>query len=131
MLTRLRRAPGLKGERPMPPDDTPADIRVLYIGGWGRSGSTLTERLLGEMPDVVGAGEVTHLWVRGLLENQSCACGQPFADCPFWTTVGKTAFDGWDKLDVDGVVALKHRVDRTRFVGRLSLPTFLTRRRAD
>jgi len=83
------------------------------------------------MPDVVGAGEVTHLWVRGLQENQSCACGQPFADCPFWTSVGKAAFDGWDKLDVDDVIALKHRVDRTRFVGRLSLPTFLTRRRAD
>jgi hypothetical protein len=115
----------------MPPDHTHGNVRVLYIGGWGRSGSTLTERLLGEMPDVVGAGEVTHLWVRGLVENQSCACGQPFAECPFWTSVGKSAYDGWDKLDVADVVALKHRVDRTRFVGRLSLPTFLTRRRAD
>ncbi|HEY7174058.1 MAG TPA: hypothetical protein VH442_03990, partial [Micromonosporaceae bacterium] len=39
-------------------------VRVLYIGGWGRSGSTLAERLLGEMADVTGAGEVTHLWLR-------------------------------------------------------------------
>jgi hypothetical protein len=108
-----------------------AATRVLFIGGWGRSGSTLTERLCNEMPDVVGAGEVTHLWVRALQENQRCACGAVFTECPFWTSVGRVAFGGWETVNVPAVLALKHRVDRTRFVPRLSLPTRLTRRRDD
>jgi Sulfotransferase domain len=45
--------------------------------------------------------------------------------------VGKTAFGGWHTVDVDEVTALKRRVDRTRFVPRLALPTRWTRRRAD
>jgi UDP-N-acetylglucosamine transferase subunit ALG13 len=106
-------------------------VRVLYIGGWGRSGSTLAERLLGEMPELVGAGEVTHLWQRGLADNELCACGTPFRACPFWAAVGDKAFGGWDQVDADTVLALKHRVDRTRFVPRLALPTRFTRRRKD
>jgi hypothetical protein len=108
-----------------------APVRVLFIGGWGRSGSTLVERLLAEMPDVVGAGEVTHLWQRALADNQPCACGAAFDACPFWISVGKAAFDGWDNLDAEDVLALARRVDRTRFVPRLALPTRVTRRRQD
>ena len=93
--------------------DDAAPVRVLFIGGWGRSGSTLVERLLAEMPDVVGAGEVTHLWRRALADNQPCACGAPFDACPFWISVGKAAFDGWDNVDADDVLALARRVDRT------------------
>ena len=111
-------------------DDT-APVRVLFIGGWGRSGSTLVERLLAEMPDVVGAGEVTHLWRRALADNQPCACGAAFDACPFWISVGKVAFDGWDNVDADEILALARRVDRTRYVPRLALPTRVTRRRED
>jgi len=35
-------------------------VRVVYLGGLGRSGSTLLERLLGELPGVCPAGEVVH-----------------------------------------------------------------------
>src|SRR6185312_2019765 len=101
------------------------------IGGWGRSGSTLVERLLAEMPDTVGAGEVTHLWQRALIDNERCSCGAVFRECPFWDKVGAEAFGGWDAVDAHEVLALKYRVDRTRFVGRQALPTGLNRRRAD
>lgn len=111
--------------------DDAAPVRVLFIGGWGRSGSTLVERLLAEMPDVVGAGEVTHLWRRALADNQPCGCGAAFDACPFWISVGKAAFDGWDNVDADEVLALARRVDRTRYVPRLALPTRVTRRRED
>lgn len=96
--------------------------RVLYLGGLGRSGSTLLERMLGELPGVAALGEVTHLWERALRDDESCGCGEPFSRCPFWTQVGQVAFGGWDRLDPEEVLALKHRVDRTRFVGRLALP---------
>lgn len=87
---------------------------VVYIGGWGRSGSTLVECLLAELPGVVVLGEVVHLWERGLRLNQLCACGSRFRDCPFWTGVGEQAFGGWDRVDLTRVLELKDAVDRQR-----------------
>ncbi|WP_255499337.1 sulfotransferase [Nocardiopsis sp. Huas11] len=95
------------------------DYRLVFVGGMGRSGSTLIERLLGELPGFVAIGEVVHLWRRGLLENESCGCGLPFADCAFWGEVGQEAFGGWDRLDVHEVLRLKDGVDRTRYLPAL------------
>ena len=35
---------------------------MLYIGGLGRSGSTLVERLAGQLPGACAVGELVHLW---------------------------------------------------------------------
>lgn len=90
------------------------DPTVLYLGGWGRSGSTLLECLLAEAHQTVALGEVVWLWERGLGRNELCACGQPFHDCPFWTEVGRTAFGGWDRVDAARMASLKDAVDRQR-----------------
>lgn len=92
---------------------------VLYLGGFGRSGSTLLERSVGELGDACAVGELVHLWERGLGANELCGCGQPFRECPFWTEVGQLAFGGWDALDAEHVASLKHAVDRNRHFGRL------------
>lgn len=91
-------------------------VRVLYIGGCGRSGSTLLDRIVGQLPGASSAGELVHIWRRGLLGNQLCGCGLPFHECPFWTQVGASAFGGWDALDGERVAALQHRVDRNRYI---------------
>ncbi|HEY2794503.1 MAG TPA: sulfotransferase, partial [Micromonosporaceae bacterium] len=36
--------------------------RVVFLGGLGRSGTTLLERILGEVPGVCALGELVHLW---------------------------------------------------------------------
>lgn len=87
---------------------------MLYIGGSGRSGSTLLECLLAELPEVVALGEVGHLWERALGRNELCACGEHFHDCPFWTVVGQRAFGGWKNVSVEHVLTLKDAVDRQR-----------------
>lgn len=97
-------------------------VSVLYLGGLGRSGSTLLERMLGELPGVTPLGEVVHLWERALRDDERCGCGRPFSQCPFWTEVGERAYGGWDQLDPEATVALKYRVDRTRNLPRLMLP---------
>jgi hypothetical protein len=96
-------------------------VRVIYLGGLGRSGSTLLERLLGELPGVSAAGEIVHLWQRGAAENERCGCGLDFSSCDFWKQVGKEAFGGWDKIDTGRIGRLKDAVDRTRQIPRLSL----------
>lgn len=92
-------------------DDAP--VRVLFLAGIGRSGTTLIERTLGEVAGVTALGEVMHLWDRGLVRGELCACSRPFRECPFWTQVGDDAFGGWDNVDTERMAHLKAQVDRT------------------
>ncbi len=101
---------------------TAGDCQVLYVGGFGRSGSTLLERSIGELSDACPLGELVHLWERGLGKNELCGCGQPFRECPFWSEVGRVAFGGWDSFDTERALALKHAVDRNRNLPKLLLP---------
>lgn len=94
--------------------------RVIYVGGLGRSGTTLLERLLGELPGVVPLGEVVHLWARGIGRDEPCGCGAPFGRCPFWRQVGERAFGGWNMRLARRVLALRRRVDRTRHIPSLA-----------
>jgi hypothetical protein len=100
---------------------------VVYLAGLGRSGSTLLERLLGEMPGACPAGEVVHLWLRGIRDGERCGCGQPFLACPFWEAVGQEAFGGWAQVDVDRITRLRAQVDRSRFLPQLASPALRRR----
>jgi hypothetical protein len=94
--------------------------RVLFVGGLGRSGSTVLELILAQSPDVCAVGEVVHLWERALRGDERCGCGERFSACDFWRRVGEHAFGGWSTVDVEDVRALKARVDRTRYIPRLA-----------
>jgi hypothetical protein len=94
--------------------------RVLYLGGLGRSGTTLVERLLDELPSVCALGEVVHLWQRDILDDERCGCGAHFSACTFWKRVGERAFNGWTNVDVARVHALRDAVERTRHIPRLA-----------
>ena len=95
---------------------------VLYLGGQARSGSTLLDRALGQVPGFCSSGEVRYLWDRGLAENQRCGCGLPLRDCPFWEAVGRRAFGGWDRIDLDEVLGLQREVDRAGAMPALTAP---------
>src|SRR3954447_22091528 len=103
---------------------------VLYLGGLGRSGTTVLERVLGELPGACSVGELVHLWGRGVLEDETCGCGHPFSQCPFWAEVGRRAFGGWDRAQAERMEQLRPRVDRTRFIPRLVAPRLFGRRPA-
>lgn len=98
------------------PPTTGAHVPVLYVGGIGRSGSTVLGRVLATVPGVHSVGEVVHLWGRGLAGGDRCGCGEPFGQCPFWSRVGELAFGGWDQVDTDRVLRLQQAVDRNRYV---------------
>jgi hypothetical protein len=94
--------------------------RVLFLGGLGRSGTTLVERLLGELPGVCALGEVVHLWQRDVRDDERCGCGARFSECAFWDAVGAEAFAGWHNVDVHRILALRAAVERTRHIPRLA-----------
>jgi sulfotransferase family protein len=87
-------------------------VRVAYVGGWGRSGSTLLDRLLGQVEGFVSVGELRQLWKRGPTANATCGCGRAFRECEFWERVGKEAFGGWDSADAEELLRLRQTVDR-------------------
>ena len=96
--------------------------RVMYVGGVIRSGSTLLDRMLGELPDHVGVGELCYLWQHSVKLDRGCGCGEPFSACPFWTAVGEKAFGGWQSVDVDEMIALQLSLDTTRDIPALLAP---------
>lgn len=118
----VRRFSDLLAAAPGPGRPSPGAPTVVYIGGFGRSGSTLLERLLGEVGGVACLGEVVHLWQRGVLRNELCGCGTPFHSCSFWTAVGEQAFGSWSDRHASGVLRLHDAVDRQRHLPLTMLP---------
>jgi hypothetical protein len=77
-------------DMPRPADGaatTSAPIKLIYVAGYGRSGTTLLDIALGEHPAIMGAGEVTtlarHVWDQG----EYCACGARVRDCAWWQPI--------------------------------------------
>ena len=62
-------------------------IKLIYVAGYGRSGTTLLDIAIGQQPGVFAAGEITvlarHAWEHG----EFCACRRPVRECEFWAPV--------------------------------------------
>ena len=77
-------------------------IKVIYIAGSGRSGSTLLERLMSQNNDIFGAGELKSIFNRGFKQNQLCGCKKKFHDCSIWNKIINDSSLG----DVDSIISL-------------------------
>lgn len=71
-----RRQP--RQRRPKPPR------HVVYIGGYGRSGSTLLGRVFAERRTVLHLGEVSRGAPKARKPTRMCTCGRPVSECPAW-----------------------------------------------
>ena len=87
-------------------------LKVIFIAGYGRSGSTFLGGLLGAIDGCFHTGEFHQLWKRGLMENWACECGQPFRDCLFWRDVIADGFGDMSDVDVQEIRRLRHRLLR-------------------
>ncbi|MGZ8594591.1 MAG: sulfotransferase family protein [Actinomycetota bacterium] len=75
-------------------------IKVFYILGTTRSGSTILENVMGNVPGFAAAGEIHMLW-RGIAQGFTCGCGAPVTSCPVWSDVLRRAgADGLDPREV-------------------------------
>lgn len=80
-------------------------MKVLYIAGTGKSGSTLLGRLLGQLPGFLDVGELIHLAPQ-CAQAARCGCGEPVSDCALWSRVlarspalcGTQALHAWRRL---------------------------------
>lgn len=60
---------------------------VIYIGGLGRSGSTLLAELLATLPGFVSVGELPTLWRHGWRDDWQSSDGHQFSNSPVWTSL--------------------------------------------
>jgi len=100
-------------------------INVAFIGGYTRSGSTLLDRLLGELPGVQSVGELRHIWGMGFVENRLCGCGASFRDCRFWRAVVARAFGEMDIATAERRRDAEERLYRARYTPFLLRPSRL------
>jgi hypothetical protein len=80
-------------------------MKILYILGGSRTGSTLVDNVLNEVDGFFSGGEIRFLWER-LLEGRLCGCRRRFLDCPVWSRALKSGFGfpEHSRIDVEDVV---------------------------
>jgi hypothetical protein len=97
-------------------------VKVLYVVGLGRSGSTILSNSLGQIGGYFSAGELNFIWRHNVLENRLCGCGRPFRECPVWTRVMDEAFGGTDGVDPREMMRLQASGTRTRHIPLMLAP---------
>ena len=91
-------------------------VRVLYVMGPTRSGSTLLDAVLGQLDGFFSTGELHYLWDRALLEGRLCGCGRPTGSCEVWDSVLRDVFgsDWQHSIRPGDLASLRERVMRVR-----------------
>lgn len=88
-------------------------MKVLYIAGAGRSGSTLLEMILGNVPGFFSIGEARFFWQYLQKDDIKCGCGNLIAECAFWSKVIKHLNNN-TLVNFSDVAVRAAKVDRTR-----------------
>jgi hypothetical protein len=99
---------------------------VLYIGGTGRTGSTMVDQLLGQFDSYFSGGEMAFFWSRGIEAGAICACGEPVRTCSVWSHAVATITGDPDQLATQ-MVALRRRF-WSPHVFAMPIPGFSRRR---
>ena len=87
--------------------------KLVYIGGYGHSGSTLVEYLMTASPQVIACGEVESAAREGMGKSR-CTCGELTKDCPIWGAIIEASDpNAWTHQDL-ALALLRHVSDDYR-----------------
>jgi len=64
-------------------------IKIIFIAGDGRSGSTLLDAVLSNIEGSISVGECHRFWVRFEENEARCSCSEIMQDCTLWAEVEK------------------------------------------
>jgi hypothetical protein len=97
-------------------DGASSPVKVLYVAGLGRSGSTILANTLGQVDGFFSGGELNFIWKHALIENRLCGCGKPSRECPFWRPVFEGEFGGQSEELAREMMRLQYAGARTRHI---------------
>lgn len=92
-------------------------MKVLYVLGRGRSGSTIFANVLGELDGYFAGGELRVLWDPVVVQHGSCGCGEPITRCAVWSGV----LDRVSDIDAEEAAMLQREIVRESNTLRLLL----------
>ena len=90
---------------------------MLYLCGWGRSGTTIIDQVLGEVPGFTSVGELRSLWDTDPATHR-CGCGKVVNRCPLWGPLLHT-MEQASGYGIEEIASLRDEVARTRHLPRL------------
>lgn len=100
-----------------------SSIRLVYVIGCGRSGSTLLDTIMGNHPDIVSLGEMQRMGQPHYYEHGYCSCGQPLKACPFWCDVLRQWYQHPAVRDLQAYRELQDHFERYHQLPRLFAET--------
>ncbi len=96
--------------------------KVINITGWGRNGSTILGKILGEINGFFFGGEIRTIWNKVLPDNRLCGCGTPIKECNLWKSVFQEAFNGIENVNIDKMKSLCEKYLRNKNIPCIFLP---------
>lgn len=83
-------------------------MKLLYVLGRGRSGSTVFANVLGELDGFFSGGEIRYFWDPVVVNESVCGCGAPVRECVVWSHALARLSD----VDVEEVSGWQHDIVR-------------------
>lgn len=96
-------------------------LKILFITGSARSGTTILSDLLGQYEKFFAVGELLQLWETGIHKNELCGCGLKVGECDTWQDILNKAFDDQISAISEEMMQLKSSFTRTRHIPKYLL----------
>lgn len=90
-------------------------MKVLYVLGRGRSGSTVFANVLGELDGFFSGGEIRSFWDPVVVNGSTCGCGAAIRECPVWAH----ALSRLSDVDIEQVSKWQREIVKERSTYRL------------
>jgi Sulfotransferase family len=89
-------------------------MKILYVAGSGRCGSTLLGSALEQIDGFFSPGELINLWDRGIIDQHPCGCGMTLEQCELWGRVVRQVGGEDPYTRASEMMKLHRAVGRTR-----------------
>jgi len=88
------------------------NANVIYISGYGRSGSTLLDIILGSHPSIMGTGELANLFELYYNAGSYCSCGKTYNECEVWSEIINKAYPNCSKEQIKSNRDVQRKIEK-------------------
>lgn len=102
-------------------------MKILYIAGETRSGSTILGNILDQIDGFFFAGELLNIWRYALIEHRQCTCGKDPAECEIWKPILQKAFGYYDEQFPASMEQHRRQTNYNRYLPYYLIPSLRRR----